>query len=65
MGREEKFVGSVTHSFSFSIYFLLFIIIQVCRVLFIKFLKNLIRNRKVKNRISFPDKNTFLFLFVL
>jgi hypothetical protein len=64
MSREE-FVGSLTHFSSFPIYFLLFIIIKVYRVLFIKFIKTLIRNRKVKNGRSFPDKSTFIFLFVL
>jgi hypothetical protein len=37
----------------------------IYRVLFIKFIKTLIRNRKVKNGRSFPDKSTFIFLFVL
>jgi hypothetical protein len=53
MSREEEFVGSLTHYSSFSIYFMLFIIIKVCSVLFIKFVKTLIKNRKVENRIFF------------
>jgi hypothetical protein len=61
MSREEEFVGSLTHSSSFFIYFLLFIIIKVCRVLFIKFIKTLIRNKKVKWDKVFPTK-TLIFL---
>ena len=58
MSREEEFVGSLTHSSSFPSYFLLFVIIKVCRVLFVKFVKTLINLRKLKMGLSFPDKNS-------
>ena len=46
MSREEEFCW-VPYSFLlYSTYFLLFVIIEVCRVLFVKIVKPLIRNRK-------------------
>jgi hypothetical protein len=49
MSREGEFVGSLTHSSSFPIYFLLFIIFKVCRVLFCKIYNDSNKTQKIKN----------------